>query len=156
MYRAFAALFHSGIEGASAADNRAVRIVWASLAVAWALLLLFVGSRPGESLPQSRILSLPGADKAFHAVAYGLLGALVARAAAPRARRRAVLFGALAGLAWGMLDEWVQGQVPGRTRSWADLLFDTAGAAFGGLLGCSRPRTPSATMPGPRPQGEGS
>jgi VanZ family protein len=155
MYRAFAALFHSGIKSASAADNHAVRLVWASLAVAWALLLLFVGSRPGESLPQSRILSLPGADKVFHALAYGLLGALVARAAAPRAPRRALLLGALAGLAWGMLDEWVQGQVPGRTRSWADLLFDTAGASIGGFLGRSRPRAPSATMSGPHPQGEG-
>lgn len=156
MYRAFAALFHSGIEDAAATDNRAVRVVWASLAVVWALLLLFVGSRPGESFQGSRILSLPGADKAFHALAYGMLGALVARASAPRSPRRALLLGALAGLAWGMLDEWVQGQVPGRTRSWADLLFDTAGAAFGGFLGRSRPRTPSATMPGPRPQGEGS
>lgn len=132
-----------------------MRVVWTSLAAAWALLLLFVGSRPGESLPESRLLSLPGADKVLHALAYGVLGALVARASAVRAPRRALLFGALAGLCWGMLDEWVQGQVPGRTRSWADLLFDTAGAAFGGFLGRSRPRTPSVTMPGPHPQGEG-
>ncbi len=135
----------------------AVRRVWTLLALAWALLLLYVGSRPGESLPESRLLALPGADKVFHALAYGLFGALVARARAPRSPLRALLLGALAGVLWGMLDEWVQGHVPGRTRSWADLLADTAGAACGGFLGRSgrsRPRAPSATMPGPVSRGE--
>jgi VanZ family protein len=127
-----------------------VRPLWTALALAWASLLLFAGSRPGDSLPESPFLALPGADKALHAIAYGVLGALVARASAPRAPLHALLLGALAGLVWGMLDEWVQGRVPGRTRSWADLLADTAGAACGGLLGRSRPPTPSATMPGSR------
>jgi len=120
------------------------------LALAWAGLLLFVGSRPGASLPKSPILSMPGADKVFHAIAYGILGALVARASAARPSRRALLLGALAGFLCGMLDEWVQGHVPGRTRSWADLLADTVGASFGGLLGRFRPRGRSATMPGSR------
>ncbi len=130
------------------------RPVWALLAAAWAALLLFLGSRPGASLPDSRLLDMPGADKLLHALAYGVLGALVARASSPRPATRTLLLGALAGLAWGMLDEWVQGRVPGRTRSWADLLADTAGAACGSLLGRSRPRTPSATMPGPLSRGE--
>jgi VanZ family protein len=117
-------------------------------ALGWAGLLLFVGSRPGEDLPAP--LLFPGADKGAHALAYGVLGALVARAAAPRGGARSLVLGALAGLFWGMLDEWVQGHVPGRTRSWADLLADVAGAACGGFLGRSRPRGPSATMPGSR------
>jgi len=125
------------------------------LAVAWAGLLLFLGSRPGEDLPKSPLLELPGADKVLHFCFYGVLGALAARAA-PRAGRRAVLLGALAGLLCGMLDERVQGHVPGRTQSWADLLADVAGALAGGFLGRFRPRSPSATMPGSRSQGEGS
>jgi VanZ family protein len=129
-----------------------VRIVWASLALGWALLLLFVGSRPLGSLPETRV---PGADKAFHAAAYGVLGALVARAAGVRAVPKALLLGAMAGLGWGMLDEWVQGRVPGRTQSWADLLADALGAACGGLLARSRPRASSATMPDPS-RGEGT
>jgi len=127
---------------------------WTVGAALWAALLLFVGSRPGASLPGGPLLGLPGADKLLHAVGYGVLGALAARASSPRAAGRALLLGALIGLAWGMLDEWVQGRVPGRTRSWADLLADTAGAACGGLLGRSRPRAPSATMPGPLSRGE--
>lgn len=146
-----ARLFHSGIR-----DNRDhVRRAFAVLALVWALLLLYAGSRPGESLPESRLLSVPGADKVFHVAAYGVLGALVAKAAGARGGRRALLLGALAGLGWGMLDEWVQGRVPGRTQSLTDLLADALGAACGGLLARSRPRAPSATMPDPLPRGEG-
>lgn len=127
---------------------------YATLALAWSGLLLFLGSRPGDSIPESPLLDLPGADKVLHAAVYGVLGALVARAAAGAGRRRAILLGGLAGLVCGMLDEWVQGHVPGRTRSWADLLADTAGALCGAYLGRFRRRGRSATMPGS--QGEGS
>lgn len=131
-----------------------MRKAYAALSLAWAAFLVFLGSRPGDSLPESRLLDLPGADKVLHAAVYGVLGALVARAAAARGRRRAAIVGALAGLLCGMLDEWVQGRVPGRTRSWADLLADTAGAAFGAIVGRFRPSGRSATMPGS--QGEES
>ncbi|HEX5138701.1 MAG TPA: VanZ family protein [Planctomycetota bacterium] len=132
-----------------------MRTICGLLALGWAGLLLFLGSRPADDLPKSPLLELPGADKILHLVFYGVLGALVARAAAP-GRRRAALLGALAGLLCGMLDEWVQGHVPGRTRSWADLLADVAGALSGGFLARFRPESPSATMPGSRSQGEGS
>jgi VanZ family protein len=118
-----------------------VRRVWASLALGWALLLLFLGSRSGASLPETGV---PGADKLLHAAAYGVLGALVARGSGVRGARRALLLGALTGLGWGMLDEWVQGRVPGRTQSWADLLADALGAACGAMFFRARPRAPSA------------
>ena len=133
---------------------------YAVAAALWAGLLLFLGSRPGDDLPAQGLLALPGADKAAHAVAYAILGALVASAASPRTAAGALLLGALAGLFWGMLDEWVQGHVPGRTRAWADLLADTAGAAGGAWLGSwlhrSRAPADSATMPGSTTRGEGS
>jgi len=133
-----------------------VRAVYSLLAVLWAALLLFLGSRPGDSLPRPALLEWPGSDKVLHALVYSVLGVLVARAGGARASRRALLLGALAGLICGMLDEWVQGHVPGRTRSWADLLADTAGAAIGGLLGRFRPPGPSVTMPGSHSRGEGT
>lgn len=141
------------------APGLSARRAYSLLALGWAALLLFVGSRPGDSLPGKGFLALPGADKVCHAIAYGVLGALVARAAAPRSPRRALLLGALSGLLWGMLDEWVQGHVPGRTRAWADVLSDVAGAACGGYLSGrwkrSLPEAPSATMPGPQSRGDG-
>lgn len=133
-----------------------MRALYSLLALAWAALLLFLGSRPGDSLPKLPVLAWPGADKVLHALFYGVLGALTARGVATRAPRRALVAGALAGLVCGMLDEWVQGHVPGRTRSWADLLADVTGAALGGLLGRFRPPAPSATMPGSESRGEGS
>jgi len=129
-------------------------------AASWAALLLFLGTRPGDALPAKDLLELPGADKLAHALAYGVLGALLAGAAGPRTALAAVILGALAGLCWGMLDEWVQGHVPGRTRAMADLLADTAGAAGGAWLGWrlhrSLARARSVTMPGSSPRGEGS
>lgn len=134
--------------------SQRLRPAWTLLAASWAALLLFLGSRTGAALPDSRLLDLPGADKLLHGIAYGVLGALAAKASSPRSTGRALLLGALTGLIWGMLDEWVQGRVPGRTRSWADLLADTAGATCGGFLGRSRQDAPSATMPGPLSRGE--
>jgi VanZ family protein len=126
------------------------------LALAWAGFLLFLGSRPGDSLPKSPLLELPGADKVLHMLFYGVLGVLTARAAGPRTPRTSILLGALAGLLCGMIDERVQGSIPGRTPSWADLLADFAGAAIGGFLGRFRARGSSVTMPGSSPRGEGS
>jgi len=145
----------------SAPDGRPLRshLRYAAPAL-WALLLLFLGTRPGDALPVRGLLHMPGADKVLHALAYGVLGALVAHAAGPRRAALVVLLGALSGLLWGMLDEWVQGHVPGRTRSWTDLLADIAGAAGGAWLGWrlhrSLARARSVTMPGSSPRGEGS
>lgn len=101
---------------------------------AWAGFLLFLGTRPGDDLPASGLWALPGADKAAHALAYGVLGFLLERALAARPGRRALLIGAAAGLAWGLLDEWLQGFVAGRSRDPADLAADTAGAAAGAWI----------------------
>jgi len=104
---------------------------WA-LAALWAGFLLFLGSRPASELPTGGIWSLPGFDKVVHAAVYGLLGLLVANAAGARRPVRALLLGAAAALLWGMLDEWVQGRVPGRTQAWTDLLADVIGGGAGG------------------------
>jgi VanZ family protein len=143
-----------------APDRRRARRAAAIAALGWAAVLLYLGSRPGESLPGKDLLAVPGADKICHAAAYGILGALFAYALGPCSLPRALLLGAIAGALWGTLDEGVQGHVPGRTPSWADLLADSVGAACGGLLAGSRrrsiPRAPSATMPDPLSRGDGT
>jgi hypothetical protein len=100
----------------------------------WAAFVLFLGSRPASQLPSGGIWGLPGIDKAAHAAVYGMLGLLLAHASGARRPARALLLGALAGLFWGMLDEWVQGRVPGRTQAWTDLLADVIGAGAGGYF----------------------
>jgi VanZ family protein len=71
-------------------------------------------------------------DKAQHAIAYGGLGLVTARATAGGALSG--LTGASALAAWaiaaayGASDEWHQRFVPGRTSDWRDLRADAVGA----------------------------
>ena len=93
-------------------------------ALAWALLLLWLGHRPPAELPEGPA----GFDKLMHAGAYAVLGALVAWAG-----RRGALVGAGAALLIGGLDEWAQSTVDGRFADWFDLAADVVGGALGGL-----------------------
>jgi VanZ family protein len=103
------------------------RLALAAAAISWAALLLAVGARPPSALPTGGVWALRGIDKVAHAVCYGILGLIAGGAAG----RRAALFGMLAGLACGALDEHLQANVAGRFASGWDLLADT----FGGLAG---------------------
>lgn len=104
---------------------------WAP-ALAWAALILFLGTRPVADLP---FPAVPGLDKAAHAVVYAVLGFLAIRALGTPGPWRALLWGAAIGLFWGFLDEWAQTATPNRTAELGDLLADVAGAAAGGWLG---------------------
>jgi VanZ family protein len=80
---------------------------------------------------------LPGrlSDKVAHALGYGLLGGLVARALAggfprPLSWSGVILSVAVATL-YGASDELHQHYVPGRTADLNDLIADAAGAALG-------------------------
>lgn len=111
--------------------RRAVRL-WGPVAALMALLFL-ASSLPGSSLPLA-----PGRDLAAHALAYGLLGALVLRALAG-GRRRGVTAGRAAGAVlvsglYGLGDELHQRFVPGRTADPLDLGADVGGALCGVLL----------------------
>jgi len=100
-------------------------------AVAWAALILFLGSRPAADLP---LPAIPGLDKALHAAVYGVLGFLAVRGIGPPGPWRALLLGVAIGLSWGFLDEWAQSANPHRTAELGDLLADVVGAAAGGWL----------------------
>ncbi len=76
----------------------------------------------------------PHRDKVFHAVQFGLLGYLFARAAMrswPRHHPRTVWFGVLLTSAIGLLDELHQAFVPGRDADVLDWLADTLGGVLG-------------------------
>ena len=100
-------------------------------ALAWAALILFLGSRPIADLP---VPAVPGLDKLLHAAFYGVLGFLAVRALEPSGPWRALAWGAVIGLSWGFVDEWAQTATPTRTAEMGDLLADVAGAAAGGWI----------------------
>lgn len=73
-----------------------------------------------------------GWDKANHALAFASL-MLVGGRAFVRARRRDLALG-LALLAFGIVIELVQSQIPGRDADWHDVVADTVGIVIGWAL----------------------
>jgi VanZ family protein len=116
------------------APARRLRLTAAVLALAWAALVFYLSSK-SDPLPFS-VSTFPGEDKVLHALAYGVLGALVALSAAgPRfPGRRAVLLAAALASLYGVTDELHQSFVPGRDTSAGDWVADTLGAATGAAL----------------------
>lgn len=92
---------------------------------AYVLLILAVSSVPRLAPPAS----WTGADKIAHVAEYGILGALLRRAAGSTGRG---LLGAVAvaGIVGG-LDEIYQATVPGRCSSAVDWAADLVGGALG-------------------------
>lgn len=78
-----------------------------------------------------------GSDKWLHALEYGGLTALLARAVAlqfPDATRTQIVAAASSfGLSVGALDELLQSFAPLRTSDWADLAADLVGATLAGV-----------------------
>ncbi len=103
---------------------------WGPPAV-WAALILMLTSIPAPELAPIGAFSFPGADKLVHAGLYAILGALVARAAHPRANR-VTLGRLLIGIAaFAAADEWHQRFIPGRSADIRDFAADCAGAVAG-------------------------
>jgi hypothetical protein len=121
----------------------------------WPALITAVGIFFASSMPASNIPGRwpPGTDKVVHALVYGLLAGLVARAWWRRARGPVTalqLFLAAASVAvgYGLTDEVHQLFVPGRHFELADLAADAVGASLGAFLisrACTRatPTLPS-------------
>lgn len=100
----------------------------------WSGAILVATSLPGALLRSAPIV--PGADKAVHALLYGVLAYLVWRAVhlgppTPRATLAPALR-VLAGIAvFAAGDEWHQQFIPGRGAEAADWVADMAGATIG-------------------------
>lgn len=106
---------------------------WGPL-LAWGGLLSFLAARPPDALPDTDWW-LSRFDKVVHAAFYAPLGLLLHRAVRWRRPLASAAAGAGIGLLWGLLDEWIQSGVPGRSPEALDVLADVLGAAAGGLAG---------------------
>ena len=99
-------------------------------ALSWAGLIFYLSSQPSIETPAL----FPGQDKLFHLIAFGILGflAMGARQASqqgyPTGQVWQVVF---AVMLYGILDEFHQYFVPGRSADVYDVLADIVG----GLLG---------------------
>jgi VanZ family protein len=102
-------------------------------ALAWMALIFVLSSVPGSAIPE---VPVPQTDKLVHAVLYGVLGFLCARALAATTAirgRRLVLFAALLATLYGVTDELHQLLTPRRSCDARDAAAD----AVGGLIGAS-------------------
>lgn len=109
------------------------------LALAWMALIWWLSSRPGDDAPAS----FPGSlfTNGGHVPLFGFLALwflLVlpreerpsSGRAWPRLDRTRLLGVVLAVLAYGIVDEWHQSTIEGRTASWLDVATDTTAALW--------------------------
>jgi len=102
--------------------------------VGYCALIFLVSAQSDLSLPD---FPSSDSDKVAHALEYGVLGILWARAAKASWPRWTFLLmlasiGLFTGL-YGVIDEWHQRYVPGRFADWHDALADLCGGTLGGI-----------------------
>lgn len=97
------------------------------LALVWMGLIYYLSGRPAFDIEQLFFAQ----DKVAHAVVFGILGALFLASMQPASEgyrlRQLWMAVALTGL-YGVVDEWHQAFVPGRTPDAWDVVADTLGA----------------------------
>lgn len=107
-----------------------VRGLWWTLFLGYAALIFWLSNGPiPEGVPF--IEEIPGFDKLYHALQYGLLGFLGLQAFAPRTGSQCVRVLLLCWL-YGLTDEFHQAFVPGRGADWLDWLVDGLGIGLAG------------------------
>jgi VanZ family protein len=109
------------------------RGLWTTLLSAWlppGLYVAVIWWLSSQVLDGSLVTHVPFADRGVHFVEYAGLGWLIARAVqvtwGPRGMRGSMV-GVLLGVALGLLDEFHQLFVPGRSAEIFDLVADTLG-----------------------------
>jgi VanZ family protein len=110
--------------------KRSARYLFLALTIAWAGIIFYLSSLPGIDTP----MLFPGQDKLFHLITFGTLGFLLMgamRTTNSGYRIRQVWLVVVLVASYGVLDEFHQYFVPGRTVELYDALADAAG----GLLG---------------------
>jgi len=124
------------LRGALARWRRPLRLAAALLAVALPLGLFVGGAQPVAV----GLVPAPW-DKLLHALVFAVLAAAMGYASGMRGAR--VLLLAFCGAVLvGMLDEWHQMYLPGRSAGWDDLAADAVGAGLGaGLARLVAPQT---------------
>ena len=103
--------------------------------VLWMALVYYSSSIHGEDIPK---IDIPNIDKLFHLVEYFILGALLVRAFANSSDRAnfklILLFSILIASIYGVLDEFHQRFVSGRSPEIFDIVSDILGSFSGVLL----------------------
>ena len=110
-----------------------VRHLFLLAAIGWAAVLYYLSDQPGIGIPPLFI----GQDKLFHAGVYSVLGFLVMGAIKPAGHEHSqgqILLAAGLAAAYGLLDEFHQYFVPGRSADTFDVIADMAGGILGALL----------------------
>lgn len=100
--------------------------------LAWMGVIYFFSSRPDLPHLDEPWLEL-SLRKLAHAIEYGILGALLARALGVNDWRGVVLASAL-GIAYAASDEWHQTFVPGRKGNLFDVSLDSVATLAGAYL----------------------
>lgn len=97
--------------------------------------IFFLSHQTGD---KNALPDLPGLDKIAHMTAYGVLGATVlfafGRKISKKGAGREIVFTVVICLLYGLLDEYHQSFIPGRTASGYDLAADCMGAIVACLL----------------------
>jgi VanZ family protein len=105
-------------------------------AIAWAAVIFYASSLPASKLPK---FALTINDKVIHGTIFFVLGLLVYRALEPRVKSitfswKRFLIAILAVVAYGFLDEFHQGFVPGRSVDIKDATADAVGGLISGIV----------------------
>ena len=101
-----------------------VRMRWLALLAGFFLLMISIGSVPGEA----NALSDRFGDKLLHTLAYGFMAMLCFHALVAKPLPRALMTIAAIALL-GLIDEGIQSLLPYRNASLADWCFDIGSAA---------------------------
>lgn len=107
-------------------------LFWVPVLV-WAVVILLISSVPSYRLPKTRLVFL---DKIVHLSEYFVFSALMARAfscASKFVRGKYLIFTAVLGAVFALLDEVHQIFLPTRSFDLWDLFFDVLGV-FAGLM----------------------
>ncbi|MBR57468.1 MAG: hypothetical protein CMH54_05340 [Myxococcales bacterium] len=106
---------------------RRIEYIWIGVGIAWATLIWLLSSVPSSGLSRPPFV---GADKVVHFLLFAVLGFAWVRGLRPGF---AFLWGLVVLVAaYGVLDEWHQTWVPGRTATIGDVIAD----ALGSIIGC--------------------
>ena len=110
----------------------------------WAGVILVGTSLPGSLVPKE----VSAFDKALHFTIYAILAVLLAKEISlVTGRWRAAVLALAFAAAFGAVDEWHQGFIPGRTTELADWRADSIGAAIGALAVAASRRNRPTTNP---------
>ena len=110
--------------------KRTARYLFLTLAIAWAGVIFHLSNQSSIDTPSL----FPGQDKLFHMMAFGVLGFLFMgsmKTTTSGYRTGQVWLVVVLVVLYGLLDEFHQSFVPGRTVEIYDTLADAAGACWG-------------------------